>query len=243
MSFAYPGYSCGNYFTKIDTSFTTIAGTAKNGKANFIQLRYVRGGSISVQIEPLAFTNFFLLHKKNKIYYDNAFAWLPNKITRVEWDDYYRNKQPAKSNFSSLGFLMKQPSFFFAIVLLLVLCCLAVLAESKRRQRIVPLIPPLQNSSLDFVKTVGRLYFQQRDHKNLAHKMSVHFLDYVRRKYNITTSLLDEAFVDKLSYKSGFNRQALSDIIESIKRIEQASSFSEEELVNLSKKLEQFYKS
>lgn len=242
ISFTYPGYSSGNYFTKIDTTITGIAGTNKKGKANFIQFRYNSGGTVSIQIEPFAFTNFFLLHKKNKAYYDNAFSYLPDSINTIEWDDYYRNKQAGRSNFSALSFLFKQPTFRIAIILILLVALLAVLAEAKRRQRIVPVIPSLQNSSLDFVKTIGRLYFQQRDHKNLAKKMIVHFLDHVRSRYNITTSVLDDTFVGKLSYKSGFDKQALNDIVITIKNIEHVSSLSEEQLVNFSKKLEQFYK-
>lgn len=242
MSFVYPGYSYDNYFTKIDTSITSIDGIAKNGKANLIRFTYPSGGTVSIQIEPFAFTNFFLLHKSNIAYYNTVFSYLPENITRVEWDDYYRNRRAGKNNFSSLGFLLKQPSFKVAIILVLLLCVLAVLAEAKRRQRIVPVIPPLHNSSLDFVKTIGRLYFQQKDHKNLAKKMIAHFLDHIRSRYNLSTSVLDDALIDKLSYKSGYDRQLLSDIIENIKMVEQASALSEADLFSLSKKLEQFYK-
>lgn len=42
--------------------------------------------------------------------------------------------------------------------------------ESKRRQKFIPIIPPLHNSSLDFTETVGLLYFNKSDHSNLAEK-------------------------------------------------------------------------
>jgi hypothetical protein len=73
--------------------------------------------------------------------------------------------------------------------------------------------------------------------------MIAHFLDHVRSRYNISTSVLDETWINKLSYKSGFDKQALESIVKSIKAAEQAASLSEAALFDLSKKLEQFYKS
>jgi predicted nucleic acid-binding protein len=102
----------------------------------------------------------------------------------------------------------------------------------------IPVIQPLHNSSVDFVRTIGRLYFQQKDHKNLARKIIAHFLEHVRNTYNISTSVLDEAFITKLSYKSGISREEIQELAYEIKYVEESPSITEDELLSLSKRIE-----
>jgi len=66
----------------------------------------------------------------------------------------------------------------------------------------VPLISPLRNTSVDFVRTIGRLYFQRRDNHNLAMKMAAHFLDQVRTRYHMASTTMDDDFIDRLSYRT-----------------------------------------
>jgi len=200
-SFTYPGRALDNFISEMDSSITTILGEDEFGRANFVKFSYESGGSIYLHLAPAAFTNFFLLHKNNKAYYDNALSYLPNDIEVVRWDDYFRyhaygestggGGDNAKGDFSALSWIMGQRGLSAALWLLILLFLLLYLFESKRKQRIIPVIPPLNNASLDFVKTVGRLYFQRRDNKNLAQKMTAHFLDHVRGRYNIRTSVTE----------------------------------------------------
>ena len=101
----------------------------------------------------------------------------------------------------------------WAFWLLLLLFMLIYLIESKRKERMIPVIAPVRNTSLDFVRTIGRLYYQRKDNLNLANKMSVHFLGHVRSKYNLQTSFLDQEFTDRLTYKSGYNKEAVIKIL------------------------------
>ncbi len=92
------------------------------------------------------------------------------------------------------------------------------------------------------MQTVGRLYFQRRDNKNLAGKMVTHFLGYIRSTYNLSTSELTEEFEKKLAFKSGYSAETVKNIIQDIKSIEAKTSVSDEELLAFNDKLEQFYK-
>ena len=106
----------------------------------------------------------------------------------------------------------------------------------------IPARPVLRNSSLDFVKTIGRLYYQRKDNGNLAAKMSTHFLDHVRNRYNISTTTLDEDFIDRLSYKSGFDKEELKGLIDSIQTLSNDPDLEDEALLNFSRQIEEFYK-
>jgi hypothetical protein len=243
-SFVYPGLQLDNYLKKFDNNITQVLGFNQANKANFVKFAYEGGGSLFIQLAPAAFTNFFLLHKNNKAYYDQALSYLPPQLDEVIWDEYFRYHRNGNGNenndFSAFSWMMKQPALAWTIWLLLLLFLLIYLFESKRKQRAIPVKPTLQNASVDFVQTIGRLYFQRKDNKNLAGKMTTHFLEQVRQHYNITTSTLDQNFEKKLSYKSGHTPEDVKDLVHHIKVVQERPLVSDELLLAFNQKLDKF---
>jgi hypothetical protein len=251
MTFAYPGKQFDNYFSDIDTEFTTVLGRNENGQPNFVRISYNNGGAIFLHLAPLAFSNFFLLHKDNKRYYDCALSYLPKDTELVSWGDYFRshsngndnnNSDGSNSTSRALSWMLSQPPLAWGLSLLLALFLFLFVFGSKRRQRIIAERKPLKNTSLDFVKTIGRLYFQRRDNKNLADKMTAHFLEHVRNKFNIPTSRMDTEFEKKLSHKSGIEFATVHNIVYHAKYLSEQTEVSDAELMHLNKQLQNFYK-
>ena len=141
-----------------------------------------------------------------------------------------------------LGVIFANKGFRAAFWLVLLLFALIYLFESKRKQRIIPIIQPLRNTSLDFVKTVGRLYHQYHDNKNLGMKMTAHLLEYIRQKYHLSTISLDEQLISSLSFKSGYPKQDVHDLIYKAKMINDFTEVSDEELRDFHRLTEAFYK-
>ncbi len=247
ISFSYPGIRAANYFTSLDSTVTTILGKDVAGNANFVKLTYQRGGSVLLHLAPVAFTNFFLLHGDNKDYYDLALSSLPDSVNTIWWDEYYRTHSNGvgnaeRSGYSKLGVFLQNEVLRWAFWLAVLLFAIIYIFESKRKQRVVPLVKPLHNTSLDFVKTVGRLYYQRKDNKNLAEKISAHFLSHVRLRYRLPTTELTDEFVKRLSYKSGYSFTELNEIVAYVKGLEHKASVSDEELLAFNSKTDKFYK-
>ncbi|HEX4850886.1 MAG TPA: DUF4350 domain-containing protein, partial [Puia sp.] len=240
LSFQYPGYAADAYVDSMDTKYAIVLGHDKNGRPDFIKFSYKGGGAVFLHFAPLAFSNFFLLHKNNKTYFDEVFSHMSPKVTEVIWDDYFRRNQ--SSQFSALSFILNNRSLRWAFWLVLLLFLIIYLFESKRKQKLIPVLESPKNSSLDFVKTIGRLYYQQKDNGNLLNKMVTHFLDYVRNKYNISSSVLNDEFADRLSYKSGFDKMEMRSLISDLHQFSQVGEPSDTQLIHLNKKLEAFYK-
>jgi len=117
------------------------------------------------------------------------------------------------------------------------------LFESKRRQRIIPEIKPLENSSASFVETVGRLYYNEADHTNLGEKMIQHFLEWVRTYYFINTNKLDQRFAEQLTVKSGLPVSVVTSLMEAIREIHiERKKIDEKELYHLYHTIDLFYK-
>ncbi len=243
--YSYPGKSMDSYFKKVDSTITNIRGWDHQGRPNYVRFTYEGGGSLSLHLAPLAFTNFFLLHKNNNDYYEQALSYLPENVNAIYWDDYFRNNARNRNktkNFSALGWVMSQRGLKEAGWLIILLLLLVYLFESKRRQKIIPVVQPLKNASLDFVRTIGRLYYQRRDNRNLAQKMKMHFLDQVRTRYNIKATTLNEDLVNRLAYISGYERQAVYQLVYGLKAAEELPELSDDELMELNDKLENFQK-
>jgi len=239
LSFSYPGDSYDGWVDEFDPQYTTVLGRDHLGRPNFIRFTYKGGGTLYLHFAPLAFSNFFLLHKKNIAYYQDALSYLPATVEEVVWDDYFT---VSHRNWSALDYILGNKSLAAGLGLLLLLLLLIYLIESKRRQRPIAVIQPLQNTSLDFVRTIGRLYFQRRDNHNLASKMVTHFQDMVRTRYNLTTSSLDEELVNRLAHRTGYEQEALSRLIGYMRVLPSKAYVPDEELMDFHRQLEAFYK-
>ena len=98
-----------------------------------------------------------------------------------------------------------------------------------------------RNESLDFVKTMGRLYYERRDHQNLAKKMGIYFLEHVRSNYKLPTHTLDDQFTEALHFKSGHSRGDLNEIVSFVQYLQDDGSVNEQQLIHFHNQLESFY--
>src|SRR5205085_10115041 len=112
----------------------------------------------------------------------------------------------------------------------------------RRKKRNIPVISKQRNDSMDFVKTIGRLYYDKGDHLNLARKMGAYFLELVRGKYKMQTTNLDDEFVSQLRFKTGLEEWEIRTIVSFIKYLESEPAISDEQLTEFHQQLESFYK-
>jgi hypothetical protein len=244
--YTYPGRKFESWFQTIDTAYTTVLGT--NGSSpNFIRMD--KGyGSFFIHSAPLAFSNYFILHKNNIHYYEQALSVIPRDVRKIVWNEFYLTQRRENRNYENrdkepnwLSVLLGIRAFRWGFFLLLLLLLLWVLLNSRRKQRMIPDHPKPKNDSLDFVKTMGRLYYDRRDHYNLAKKMSTYFLEHVRSIYKLPTHTLDEPFVDALYFKSGYPRGDLNEIVSFIQYLQHGGSINEHQLIIFHDHLESFY--
>ncbi|MBK5269464.1 MAG: hypothetical protein JJE22_00490 [Bacteroidia bacterium] len=245
IEYSYPGKKFETYFDKIDSSTTDILGHDDAGHPDFIHLRAGKG-NFYVHLEPLAFSNYFLLHKNNIRYYENALSVIPPDVKKIVWDEYYlyQKSYNEKNNENNnwLSVLFRYPSLKAALLTAIFTLLLYVLLEMRRKQRYIPVVSKPGNDSLDFVKTIGRLYFDKGDHKNLCIKMGTYFLEYVRNRYKLATGMLGEDFVKNLQFKTSCEESEIRGIVSFIKYLDEAPGVSHSQLIDFHKHLEAFYK-
>lgn len=241
-SYTYPGKQLDSYFAKMDTSLSTVLGYDKMQRPNFIHLK-AGSGNLFVHLAPMTFSNYFLLHKNNIAYYENLLSLIPARTTQVVWDEYYLAKKQnpqKKSNWLSVFF--RYPGLKWGLLTAMLTLLVFVLMEMRRKQRPIPVITKPKNDSLDFVKTIGRLYHDKGDHKNLSRKMTAYFLEHVRSRYKIPTNHLNDDFIKQLTFKTGIDEKEIRNIVYFINEIDAHSQISDHQLTVFHKQLENFYK-
>lgn len=189
-----------SYFDKIDTLQTEKLGYVKQDTAhvNFIKVKFYNG-AIFLHNQPTAFTNFHLLKGDHYNYAENVLSYIPKG--NVYW--YVKDQNGGSISNSPMRFILSHPELKWAWWLFLIGMLVFFIFNAKRKQRIVPIIKPLPNTSLEFIKTIGNLYLQEGDHDNVIQKKIVYFLERIRNEYLLDTSVLDDAFAKKLQQKSG----------------------------------------
>jgi len=203
-------------------------------------LRYAVGdGHITIHAAPLVLSNYFLLQKGNKAYLDAVWHSLPANISHVYWNEYYKRRAEG----SEFSVLWRYPATRWALILAIFTLVIYVLFESRRRQKIIPVIEQPENTSLSFTETVGRLYYNKGNHSNIAEKMIQHFLEWVRTHYHLNTNHLNYDFIQHLSKKTGEPEQTVSRLVEMIHEIRTNSIKPDEPyLYELYTTIQRFYK-
>lgn len=208
---------------------------------NFVKVNYGKG-HIYVCSEPVILTNYYLLRGKNYKFVEDVFSYLPNRET-IWFEDHFNGEQSDKRGSNpALSFIWANPPLKYAFLLLLLGTFLFMLFNAKRRQRIIPVIRPLENTSVEFVKSISNLYLQEGDFHEMMTKKATYFLNKVRNDLLIDTSNLDESFAQKLHQKTGKDMAIILQAIELIKKSQDPySEVMQEDLIKMNKILDEIY--
>ncbi len=225
------------YFIKLDTTKALMLGENGDHRANFIKYNMGKG-NIYFNASPMLFTNYALLQPKGAKYAAIALSNL-KPTGNVFWDEYYTQGRSGEE--SMMRVFLRNPMLKSAFYIALFSLLIFVLYEIKRRQRIIPIIEPLNNTAVDFAKVVGHVYYEQRDNHNIAQKKMVYFLEFVRTQHYLKTNQLDDDFTHALAQKSGMELPLVQKLIWQFISIRNGQQVSDKELIELNRNIEQFY--
>lgn len=226
-----------NYLMIKKPNHITVLGRNARNEPIFIRVDYGKG-YFFIHNLPLAFTNYFVLDPQTSDYAFKALSYLPALPTF--WDEYQKQGRFNEEQQSIFRYVRSQPALNWAYYLIVYGLILYALFAGKRTQRIIPVVELPKNISLDFVKNVGQLYFQQGDHDNLARKKIGYFLADLRERYGLNTTVLDKEFAQNLARKSGAPADDTADLVRLLRNAQQSISLSEYDLLTLNRAMENF---
>lgn len=226
------------YFSDLDTTRAIVLGQVQQYNANFVQYKFGKG-SLYLMANPQLLTNYSLLKADGMDYAAKVLSYLP-KADHLIWDEYFTKK--GENNSSVLRVFFEYDQLRWAYYIALFSLVVFVLFEIKRRQRIIPVIERPKNTSVEFVEVVGRVYYQQRNNRDIAEKKVVYLLAYIRNKYRLKTSDLDAEFIAALTSISSADAGIIQELLQEIIYLKAGHVVKDNQLIRLNKLIEQFYK-
>ena len=229
-------------FSFDDTVFTKVLGVNEHNDANFIVVFHGKG-KLFLHCEPKAFSNYFLLKNDNYRYMQNSFAYTAGYPDHLYWDDYYwKLSGRTGGKGGALAEILSHIPLAWAFWLIVALLLLYIFFGGKRRQRIIDKLKPNENTTVTFTETIGRLYLQKKDNKNIAEKMSTYFNEYIRNNYFLNTNAVNDDFITTLSRKSGVDRGKVESLYRAIQHVQNTTAVDDYQLLSLNEQIQNFYK-
>ncbi|MNX96673.1 hypothetical protein D3C86_1290010 [compost metagenome] len=227
-------------FLQTDSAQKQLTEIAWNDKGNTCAaVMRIGDGKMIVATNFLACSNYFLLQGNNREFISDIFSYTSKDAKNV----YFMVAPQKRTSRSDWSVLWDHKATRAAIILSIVGLLIYVLFGLKRKQKSIPEIAPLTNDAASFAATIASLYYNKHNNRNLAQKMIQHFLEHVRTSYQLNTNVLDEAFVEKLSLRSGVALAATEYLFTQIRQVQNDSTeINDAFLHSLYRNIQQFYK-
>jgi hypothetical protein len=234
--FYYPNQSFIPVFHSLNEQSSTILATFDE-KPILIKIRYGNGIFYLCSF-PLAFTNFHTLDSTHFEFPFRALSYLPMHQA-VYWDEYYK---PVIKAGSPIRYILGQPALSMAYYIAALTIILYIVFAGKRRQRIIRIIKPLSNATLEFVKAVGELYYYSGDHKNIAEKKITYFFERIRSHYHLQMDDFNAGGLEVIAAKSGIDLPEVRQTYAYLSSVLLKKNIPEAELFKINTLIESFYR-
>ena len=221
----------------LDTTRTTVLGTSLSGEPTLVRIEAGQGAFL-ISSTPYAFGNAaFTGDGEGAEYVAGVLGYLPSQP--VFWDTYY--KPFAGQAQTPLRYILREPPLKWALRLMLLGVLLFIVFRGRRWQRPVPVVAAPVNALLDFVRTVGRLYFQHADHSALVDRKLRYFFDRIRTKLGLTDVDLSEETERRVAARTSLSDEHIAGLFARFRRLRRSRTVDPKHLVELDRSLDRFY--
>lgn len=227
-----------NYFSVNKPRNVTVLARNARKEPIFLKVKY-GAGTFYLHNLPLSLTNYYVLRPPTSDFAFKSMSYLP--LQPIYWDEYQKQGRFGENEQSLLRYVMSQPALKWAYYLALFGLVLFAIFAGKRTQRVIPIVTAPANTSLEFVQTIGQMYFQKGNHAQIAQQKIKHLMAHIASRFYLKISPIDEGFLETLTQKSGLPRSEISLLFAEIEKAEKSVRLSEYGLLRLNKLIENFY--
>lgn len=191
-------------------------------------------GKLILSLNPKLFTNFGML-------YDSSYSLVPKLLTsfsgkKTHYTMYYQTgRNEARTPFR---YILRQPPLRWALYITLLLVVLFLVVSSRRKQRAIPIVAPPENTTVKYVKTLGKLYYEEGDNQGILQKQIQYFYGQIKIKHHLTPSY-ENNFHQKLADRTGVEKRKIKELFESIQDVKNGKSIQNNQLIEITKQIEE----
>jgi len=226
----------------LDPARTTVISSRSDGLPIVARVPVGRGAVI-LSSQPDAFSNAALVGT-GEAGPNDAAAWVAGVLSYVHagpvlWDERYK---PGRGEGGGpLRYVIGHPALRWAFAFLLLGVVAYALFRARRWQRPIPVIVPPPNASVEFVRTLGRLYFQHGDHAALIERKARYFTDRLRTRLGLTDASLSEE-TERRAVRRGIPEDVAADAFSRLRALRGRPAVPPDVLIALDRALDRFFK-
>ncbi len=230
-------------FPQLNNDYSRIVGYNSRKEANCVVFFWGKG-RLYLHAEPRALSNYFLLSDNNYQYFLQLLQLLPEKPQHVYVDEYYNKRQYKAANGEGSFFatLQKYPALAWAFWIIFFSFLLYIILNLRRRQRPVPVVKPVVNSSVQFAEAIAGLYLKKDSNKTISDKMMMYFNDNIRSSYYLQSAGAARDFEESLSRKSGVPLEQTQELFAFMRELQHLPDVSNIHLEKLNSLIQAFNK-
>ncbi len=231
--YSYPSTLVSNYFEIEDEEEWKVLASINEGPIAITKA--VGEGVLTLVSTPGLFTNFGLLFDDNYPASAMLLSQLPQK--NVHYTMFYHSGKGEPQ--TPLRYFLSVAPLRWSLYLGVLIILVFMVISSRRKQRAIPVVRPPKNATVKYVKTLGALFYRERDHKNAAMKLVNHFFQQVKEKYYVRIEF-NEKFYQLFASKANVDREHVIKTFELIQSVKAQPQIEEKVLIDLSRKIERF---
>jgi len=214
-----------------------VLGMSQDTFPNYIRFPYGKG-RFYIHLQPEAFTNYHILRDDSRDYSAHALSYLSD--SDIFWDGY--TESSLQESGSRLRVILSDPNLKVAWYLIIFGLIMYVLSFIKREQKMIPILRPYSNASLDYTRTIGSTYFEYGRPGLILNKRVQYLRDLLSRKYYIRDVKFTEAEAEAIHIKTGYDEDSILRLFSILRNLEARHSISDGQLLAATKNINKFYR-
>jgi hypothetical protein len=241
------------YLCEGEHALVPVGYFAADSLVNMVRIEY-GSGTFFLHSQPRVFTNLFLVQEDGRRYaeqvldlagagplYWDEYSRVPERMARNQNRNMPTDPQRRLQRDSPLRYVLEQPPLAWAWYLLAAVGLLYLIFRTRRRQRVVPVLPQRQNTSLQLMQALGFLYYQKSSNLHVARQAIQLLRKHVRERYGLPWKSDDPAFLEQLHHRTDLSKELLESIITDAENFGKRPGISADELIDFHRRLETFY--
>ena len=235
--FQYPNLCRDSYFRNYDSAKFSSCSVNQDTDAVMIQTT-IGNGKLILMSMPDVFTNYFIVNDSKRTYAYSVLSYATQNTNGIIWDEYYKTYNVQSGSFLKL--ILDSDALYAAYLLMLVSLIIYMISDGRRRQRAIPIVEPVTNTTLEFVNVVSHVYFNSDNHKYIADERVKYFYETIRKRFNVPTTEISDLFVETISELSGYDPKLIRELFMYCERLRKLETASEYDLIELNRQITNF---
>jgi hypothetical protein len=191
---------------------------------------------------PVLLTNYYLRTSNGLRYVNRLFTGFEKR--KVYWDEFSKSAQTGNEqngHESPLKFILSERSLRWSWFVLCFVSIIYLVFNLKRRQRHIPLVPAVKNASLEYIKAVASVHFQNKSYEYIAGEMLKQFHAFVKHKYQLAPMKENKDMAAELSRRAKVSEENILEIYNRHFNVRFDPVFNVDEFIGMYKAIEYFY--